>query len=309
VLPRSLAQNLCFLAFIASCTAAYAGPAEDAKPAQQAYEKRDYAKSLALATPLAEAGNAVAQTILGFQYDSGSGVRQDPEQAVKWFKKSAAQGDALGQFGLGTMFDRGRGVERNPVEAVKYYRLAAVQGLALARMAIGRAYLNGDGVQKDEAEAITWYRDPAEEGYASAQLALGMAYITGRGVAQNQTTGISWLTRAAEQDETNAQLQLGMILLEDGTRDQEAVAWFRRAAILGSPDAQNALGQAYSFGRGVEKNQVLGLMWLELGAVPDFPEGIADRDAARKNLTPSQITQAETLAKQCRLVRYTNCAK
>lgn len=297
------------LAAAALCFAlpSLATPAEDAKPAQEAYAKRDYAKSLALATPLAQAGNATAQTILGFQYDSGSGVRQDPEQAVAWFKKSAAQGDALGQFGLGTMFARGRGVPKDATEAVKYYRMAAVQGLALARMAIGRAYLIGDGVAKDEPEALTWYREPAEQGYASAQYVLGFAYLTGLGIEESKTTALSWLTKAAEQDDTQAQLQLGMIILDDGKNDQQAVAWFRRAALLGNSDAQNALGQAYSFGRGVDKNPVLGLIWLELGAVPDYPEGIADRDAARKTMTAADIARAETLAKQCRLSQYRQC--
>jgi len=301
---RCLTLLLTFSAF-----SVLAGPAEDAANARDAFEKRDYARSLALATPLAEDGNAVAQTILGFQYDAGSGVRQNPELAVDWFKKSAAQGDALGQFGLGTMYARGRGVARDPVLAVKHYRAAAVQGLALARMAIGQAYLYGDGVAQDEAEALTWFREPAEQGYAAAQRAMGQAYLNGGSVEANKDTAVMWLTRAAEQGDEPAQMQLGMLLLEDGMKDAEAVAWFRRAAENGSIDGQNALGQAYTFGRGVAKNPVLGLMWLELAAAPDYPEGIADRDAARKLMTLDQISQADTLAKQCRLVRYTNCAK
>jgi TPR repeat protein len=288
---------------------ALAGPHEDAAAAQNAYARRDFTKSLALATPAAEAGNAVAQTILGFHYDSGAGVRQDPEAAVTWFKKAAAQGYALGQFGLGTMYARGRGVPQNPAEAVKYYRLAAVQDLALARMALGRAYLIGDGVPQSDAEALTWYREPAEQGYAAAQAAMGLAYYNGKGIAENKETGLMWLTRAAEQDDVNAQINLGIIALDKNTEtdDKAAVGWFRRAALQGFVDAQNALGQAYSLGRGVEKNLVLAYMWLELSAVDDYPEAIADRDALRKEIAPAEVKQAEKLARQCRQSQYQNC--
>lgn len=287
----------------------FAGPVEDAKAAQEAYAKRDFTKSLALATPAADAGNAVAQAILGFHYDSGAGVRQNPEAAVTWFKKAAAQGYALGQFGLGTMFARGRGVPQDPAEAAKYYRLAAVQDLALARMALGRAYLIGDGVPQSDIEAVTWYREPAEQGYAAAQGAMGLAYYNGKGIAENKETGLMWLTRAAEQDDVQAQITLGIIALDKNTEgdDRAAVGWFRRAAVQGFVDAQNALGQAYSLGRGVERNPTLAYMWFELSAVDDYPEAIADRDALRKEMNPADVKQAEKLARQCKQSQYQSC--
>lgn len=290
-------------------TQALAGIAEDAKAAQDAYAKRDFTKSLALATPAAEAGNAVAQTILGFHYDSGAGVRQNPEAAVTWFKKAAAQGYALGQFGLGTMHARGRGVPQNAAEAVKYYRLAAVQDLALARMALGRAYLIGDGVTQSDAEALTWYREPAEQGYAAAQAAMGLAYYNGKGIAENRETGLMWLARAAEQNDVQAQINLGIIALDKNTAadDKVAVDWFRRAAVQGFVEAQNALGQAYSIGRGVEKNLTVAYMWLELSAIDDYPEAIADRDALRKEMSPAEVKQGEKLARQCKQSQYQSC--
>jgi TPR repeat protein len=305
----SRAIAVCAIMSVLPMAAVHAGPTEDAKAAQDAYAKRDFAKSLALATPAAEAGNAVAQTILGFHYDTGAGVRQNPEVAVTWFKKAAAQGYALGQFGLGTMFARGRGVSTDAAEAVKYYRMAAVQDLPLARMALGRAYMVGDGVAQSDAEAVTWYREPAEQGYASAQAALGLAYYNGKGVAENKETGLAWLTRAAEQDDVQAQINLGIIALDKNTDadDKVAVAWFRRAAVQGFVDAQNALGQAYSIGRGVEKNKVLAYMWLALSAVDDYPEAINDRDTLRKEMNAAEIAQGEKLARGCKQSQYQNC--
>ena len=117
---------------------------------------------------------------------------------------------------------------------------------------------------------------------------------------------VNLLRRAADQNYVDAQLVLGATLLES-KNDAEAVGWFRRAAELGSSDAQNALGQAYTLGRGVPKNQVVGYMWLHLGAVDDYQEGIADRDAARKQMPPADIAKAEALAEQCRRAQFKNC--
>jgi TPR repeat protein len=43
-------------------------------------------------------------------YMIGEGVRQDDQEAVKWFRRAAEQGDAHAQFRLGEHYDSGRGV-------------------------------------------------------------------------------------------------------------------------------------------------------------------------------------------------------
>ena len=46
-------------------------------------------------------------------YLSGQSVTQDYEQAVDWFRKSAAQGNANAQSNLGVMYQNGWGVEKD----------------------------------------------------------------------------------------------------------------------------------------------------------------------------------------------------
>ena len=53
-----------------------------------------YATALQEWTPLAEAGDEVAQYNLGVMYDNGRGVLQDYKEAVKWYRLAAEQGDA-----------------------------------------------------------------------------------------------------------------------------------------------------------------------------------------------------------------------
>jgi TPR repeat protein len=80
---------------------AVAEPIEDATAA---YEPGDYATAYRLLRPLADQGDALAQTNLGFMYANGRGVPQDYSKALEWFGKAADQGFAIAQTNLGVMY-------------------------------------------------------------------------------------------------------------------------------------------------------------------------------------------------------------
>jgi hypothetical protein len=82
--------------------------------------------------PLAEQGDAIAQSHLGVLYFLGLEVPQDYQEAVKWYRLSAEQGNAFAQSNLGFMYFMGGGVPQDFKEAFKWSRLAAEQGNALA---------------------------------------------------------------------------------------------------------------------------------------------------------------------------------
>jgi TPR repeat protein len=65
---------------------AAAGPFEDGAAA---YKSGDYATAIRLWQPLADQGNADAQTQLGFMYWKGQGVSPDNSVAVSWYRKAA----------------------------------------------------------------------------------------------------------------------------------------------------------------------------------------------------------------------------
>ena len=102
-----------------------AGPYEDA---EAAYDKGDFATALRLWRPLAEQGDALAQSNLGIMYAKGEGVPQDYAAAVKWYRLAADQGHASAQSNLGAMYDNGQGVPQDYVQAHKWWNLAAVAG-------------------------------------------------------------------------------------------------------------------------------------------------------------------------------------
>ncbi|MCA1245067.1 tetratricopeptide repeat protein [Massilia sp. MS-15] len=115
---------------------AQAGFAEGAS----AYNARNYAVALKEIVPLAKAGHADAQHLLGLMYYMGRGVARDYRQAFSWHHKAARQGKADAQYVVGAM------------------------------------YYTGNAVPQDQRHAVTWFRKAAEQGHAEAQHALGLMY-------------------------------------------------------------------------------------------------------------------------------------
>ena len=80
---------------------AEAGPLEDGI---DAYHEKAYDKAVELWRPLAEAGNAPAQYLLGSLYVEGNGVEHDDATAFMWFQRAANQGDAAAQYNVGASY-------------------------------------------------------------------------------------------------------------------------------------------------------------------------------------------------------------
>ena len=131
--------------------------ADDFQDGFDAYNRKDYKVAFEKWMPLAEQGDAYAQSNLGLMYAYGRGVTQDYKGAVKWYRLSAEQGNATAQYNLGTMYDNGQGVTQDDKEAVKWYRLSAEQGNALAQLKLGVMYDKGQGVIQDYVEAHKWF--------------------------------------------------------------------------------------------------------------------------------------------------------
>lgn len=129
-------------------------------------------------------------------------------EAVKWFRKSAAQGDSYGEWSLGCCYTDGKGVQQDDAKAMTSFRKAAKQGLAWAQNELGFCYLVGRGVRKNIFQALRWYRRAAEGGNAGGQYGLGRCYQLGLGVLQDSLQAFKWLRLAADQDHERAKEEI-----------------------------------------------------------------------------------------------------
>ena len=137
------------------------GRAQDLMKGYEAYERGDF--STALREWKAQ-GSAVAQNNVGAMYENGEGVTQDYQEAVKWYRLSAAQGDATAQSNLGGMYRDGKGVLQDYREALKWFRMAAAQGDEIAQASLGAMYATGRGVIQDDVYAHMWSNMAAANG-------------------------------------------------------------------------------------------------------------------------------------------------
>lgn len=92
----------------------------------------------AIAEPLAQDGNSLAQFFTGFFLQSGTGVEVSPEMAAEWFQKSVDQ-DYLHSYSfLAGMLETGEGLVADPDRAVELYWDAMAKGdpTALQRLTL-----------------------------------------------------------------------------------------------------------------------------------------------------------------------------
>ena len=134
-----------------------------------AYNARNYALALKEVTPLAKAGHAEAQHLLGLMYYMGRGVPRDYKQAFAWHQKAALQGKADAQYVVGAMFYTGNSVPQDQKHAVTWFRKAAEQGHAEAQNALGLMYrYHVAGVPQDVVLAYMLYNLAAAGGNRNA---------------------------------------------------------------------------------------------------------------------------------------------
>lgn len=171
--------------------------------AKEAIARADYELAVRLIRPLADAGHAGAQFLLGYLYFTGADVAKDDSR--EWLKRAAAQDHAEALYylsGLGDTYDSG------PPEDD-----------SRRSMLIRAAELGASDVQRD----------------------LGCYYATGEGgLPQDETLGRFWYSRAAAQGHADAQYNYGCMLLygEGGPADLEmGKAMIRKAAANGDPCA------------------------------------------------------------------------
>jgi TPR repeat protein len=127
-----------------------------------AYNRQDFVRASSIFIPLAERGDARAQTWLGFMFQTGRGVPQNYTEAAMWYRRAAEQGDSLAQYSLGLLYDKGQGVPRDVIEASKWLNLStaaapprAREARARIRDAVGAKMTRGE-IARARARALGW---------------------------------------------------------------------------------------------------------------------------------------------------------
>jgi tetratricopeptide (TPR) repeat protein len=171
---------------------------------------------------------AGADVVKGHKYEHGDiDIKQDYEQAAKYFAKAASQGNAEGMYNLGRLTDLGLGVKKDHNRALELFEQAAAQppqhpllkhypntGVAEAEHALGLRYFEGITVRKNQGLAAYWYERAIEHGSAQSANNLGIMHLNGTGVHKDLEKAEQLLQFSARKGDPNAMFTLVGLFLD-----------------------------------------------------------------------------------------------
>lgn len=190
-------------AALPACTEAYeSGPPSPRVVFQLARvvsKAGDAAKAEGLYLEASKAGHAVAMVNLGAMIED-----DEPEQALNWYRKSAALGDALGQYNLAVAYENGIGGPVDVDKAIEFYRKAMDQGDSFAAYNLAVLYDEGKLVDRDMAQAIKFYETAVKGGNVDAMVNLAITLEKGDGVTVDKAAALALFEQAAARGDLQA---------------------------------------------------------------------------------------------------------
>jgi TPR repeat protein len=118
----------------------------------------------------------------------------DLTQDIRKLTGEAEAGDPMAQCLLGDHYYRGKLVPKNLVEAEKWWRKAAEKDIVAAQYYLGFYCYENIGVD----EALKWLTKAANNGGYDAQMFLGVIHFWGGPVPRDRVTSLKWLMLGSE---------------------------------------------------------------------------------------------------------------
>lgn len=118
----------------------------------------------------AESGDVHAQTMVGRNFETGTGTQADPELARQWYEKAAGQGDAGALHQLAGLFR-----SSDPQKAVDYYREAAKRDHKESWFTLCQLSVSADKLPMETDEIVKWCEKSKSSGDAIAGIMLSLA--------------------------------------------------------------------------------------------------------------------------------------
>ncbi len=129
----------------------------------------DGAKAMPIFHRLAEGGMVSAMHSIAHTHLYGiAGIKQDHDEAFRWFTRAANGGCPQGMYHLGMCSAKGYGTPVNPELSFQWYKKSADRGDEDAMYELGLCHERGFGTPQDPEKAKRCYRSAAAEGQKQA---------------------------------------------------------------------------------------------------------------------------------------------
>ena len=150
--------------------------ADQIEDAKKAIQDEDFIKAKRILSPLAEDGNADAQSMLGALYANGQGVDKDLTKGLSWIMKAATQGHEVARMNAFTLcLDLGK------------------KGDPKAMFNVAYMCLNGWGGEQDTDSCLGWMETAARMNHVKSSETLAKIYTKGLyGVTPDEEKAAYW---------------------------------------------------------------------------------------------------------------------
>lgn len=165
-------------------------------------------------------GSVNAQYRLGCLYESGDGVKQSKEEALKWHLGAAKNGHIEARYKAEVLFLESKNAEQRKMEFALQVLRETANGCFDAQYRLGEMHYVGLIVKQDYKEAFNCFLNAAKNGHVKAQYWLGCMLYDGKGMQLSS----EWLRETAKE---------------------EAEVWWRKAAAAGDECSMLRLAQLY----------------------------------------------------------------
>ncbi|MCA1978499.1 MAG: hypothetical protein LDL19_04615 [Thiobacillus sp.] len=226
---------------------------------------------------LAQRGSALHQNMLGIirgghTPEFGQAGR-DHSEALRWWRKAAAQGYAAAELNLGDAYLKGWGVKASAQEARRWYARAAARGNPDAEGKLSELYRVGynKGVPRDAEKARRHLMLAAQGGSAAAYKQLA-DWERPDHPWRNPAGGYDWARVRGEARAGNADAQtlIGVAYLQGGAGLPQSLSnahhWFLKAAVAGNIEAMYHVGRALYTGANGLADRQAAEMWFDKAA-------------------------------------------
>jgi TPR repeat protein len=144
-------------------------------------------------------------------YEEGGSLRENHDEAARWWSKAAARGDRDAQVGLALSLVRGSGSPSDISRGRKICNEAAKDHNHRAEYCMGYIFQHGFGVKRDAKKARSWYALAAGKDYVQAIRTLAPMEATGDGGKIDRVGAFLLYAKLAERGDQDALHSLGKL--------------------------------------------------------------------------------------------------
>lgn len=232
-----------------------------------------------------EETKTMAMNLLGNCYAEGTGVEQNPREAVAWYQKAADLNDPEGCLHLSQCYRDGIGVSKSSYEAEKWLTKAAKAGNAEAAFQLAKDTQKQFQALDSARRQVQEYAELAyQQGIYEAAVILAKNFWYSADYAAGKLTddekqelyqkADEYFRKAEEKNVPEARTERAYYYLKRfrNPKKEEGIAILQEEAGYKKPIAQYYLGLCYLKGIGVKKDKKLGKSYIRIAAGAGFEE-------------------------------------